>query len=319
MKVRKAGEAEMRQSRLGLFLRDVWRNKVLLLMISPATLYFILFSYIPMPGIIIAFKNFTYSGGVFGSPWVGLDNFRFFFISGDAFKVTRNTIAYNIAFLITNTALQCMSGIMLSEMIGGRIKKLLQSVMFLPYFVSWVVIGAFLYNLANFEYGSLNTLLRQLGFEAVDVYGNTGAWKYLLVILRAWKDIGYGTVIYLAAIMGIDQEIYEAADIDGANVFTKIRVITLPFLLPTIITLTLLGVSHIFRGDFGMFYNVVGNNGMLFDATDVIDTYVFRSLRQTQEFGMSAAVGAYQSVFNFVFIVLINWLVRKFQPEYALF
>ena len=300
-------------------MRDVVKHRVLLLMILPAVVYFVLFSYIPMPGIIIAFKNFTYSGGVFGSPWIGFNNFRFFFMSGDAFKVTRNTILFNLVFMTVNTVLQCSAGIMLANMFGRKLKKFLQSAMFLPYFISWVVVGAFIYNMLNYEYGALNTALRGLGLAPIDVYGNAGSWKYILVFLRAWKDIGYGTVLYLAAIMGIDQEIYEAADIDGANIFQKIRVITIPFLIPTIITLTLLGISHIFRGDFGMFFNVIGNNGMLFDATDVIDTYVVRSLRQTQEFGMSAAVGAYQSVFNLATILLVNGLVRKFQPEYALF
>lgn len=301
------------------FTRDVINNRVLLVMILPAVAYFILFAYVPMPGIIIAFKNFTYSGGIFGSPWVGFDNFRFFFISGDAFKVTRNTILYNLAFMVVNTVLQCASGIMLAEMIGRKMKKFLQSVMFLPYFISWVVVGAFVYNILNYEYGAMNTMLAGIGIDKIDVYGNTGAWKYILVALRAWKDIGYGTVLYLAAIMGIDQEIYEAADIDGANIFMKVRVITIPFLIPTIVTLTLLSISHVFKGDFGMFYNIIGNNGMLYDATDVIDTYVVRSLRQSQEFGMSAAVGAYQSVFNLALILLVNGLVRKFQPDYALF
>jgi len=221
--------------------------------------------------------------------------------------------------MAVNTVLQCAAGVMLAYMFGRKLKKFLQSAMFLPYFISWVVVGAFVYNIFNFEYGALNTILKGLNMTPIDVYSNTGAWKYILVFLRAWKDIGYGTVLYLAAIMGIDPEINEAADIDGASIFTKIRVITLPFLMPTIITLTLLGVSSIFKGDFGMFYNVVGNNGMLFDATDVIDTYVVRSLRQTQEFGMSAAVGAYQSVFNLGMILLVNGLVRKFQPDYALF
>ena len=306
-------------NKLQQFFRDVKKNKVLLVMIAPAVCFFILFAYIPMPGIILAFKNFTYSGGIFGSPWVGFENFRFFFISGDALRVTGNTIVFNLIFLVVNTTLQCMSGIMLAEMIGRKLKKFLQSVMFLPYFISWVVAGAFIFNVLNYEYGALNTVLTSLGLDRVDVYGTPSAWKFVLVILRAWKDIGYGTVLYLAAIMGIDQEIYEAADIDGANIFTKIRVITIPFLVPTIVTLTLLTISHVFKGDFGMFYNVVGNNGMLFDATDVIDTYVFRSLRQSQEFGMSAAVGAYQSVFNLAMILLVNGLVRKFQPEYALF
>jgi putative aldouronate transport system permease protein len=300
-------------------LKRIARNRTLLLMLLPAVVFFAVFSYLPMPGIVLAFKRFTYDGGVFGSPWCGLENFRFFFISGDAFKVTRNTILYNLAFLVVNTVLQCGVAVMLAEMGGKAFKKIAQSFMFLPYFISWVVVGAFVYNILNYEFGSFNTLMRAMGRERVDFYGNPAAWTVILVVCRAWKDLGYGTVLYLAAIMGIDQEIYEAADIDGANIFQKIFVITIPCLLPTIITLTLLSLSHICRGDFQMFYNVVGNNGMLFDQTDVIDTYVFRSLTQVQEFGMSAAVGAYQSVLNLVIILTINGLTRKFQPDYALF
>lgn len=299
--------------------RRILQNRTLLLMLAPAVVFFLVFSYLPMPGIILAFKRFTYEGGVFGSPWCGLENFSFFFISGDAFRVTRNTILYNLVFLVINTVLQCGVAVMLAEMGGKVFKKITQSFMFLPYFISWVVVGAFVYNILNYEFGSFNTLVTSLGGERIDFYGNPYSWPVILTICRAWKDLGYGTVLYLAAIMGIDQEIYEAADIDGASIFQKIFVITIPCLLPTIITLTLLSISHICRGDFQMFYNVVGNNGMLFNQTDVIDTYVFRSLTQVQEFGMSAAVGAYQSVLNLCIILTVNGLTRKFQPDYALF
>ncbi|MCL2060304.1 MAG: ABC transporter permease subunit [Oscillospiraceae bacterium] len=301
------------------FLTKVWNNRVLLLMITPAVVFFLIFSYLPMPGIIMAFKRFTFEGGIFGSPWNGLENFRFFFISGNAFRITRNTILYNLAFIATNTVLQVSTGIMLAEMISRKYKKFMQSAMFLPYFISWVVGGAFVYSILNYEFGALNTMLRSLGAEPVNAYGTPKVWPLVLVVLRVWKDIGYGTILYLAAIMGIDQEIYEAADIDGANIFTKIRVITLPSLKPTVVTLLLLSVSNIFRGDFGMFFNVVGRNGLLYDMTDIIDTFVFRSLIQSHEFGMSAAIGAYQSVFNLVTILTVNGLVRKLAPDYALF
>ncbi len=301
------------------FWRQVVENRTLLLMILPALLFFTLFSYVPMPGIILAFKRYTYEGGIFGSPWAGFNNFRFFFVSGDALRVTTNTILFNLTFLVVNTVLQCGVAILLSEIHNKLFKKVTQTLMFLPYFISWVVVGAFVYNILNYEFGALNTMLRSLGQEPVDVYGNPGVWKYILIICRAWKDLGYGIVLYLAAIMSIDQEMYEAADIDGANIFQKIRAITIPCLVPTIIILTLLAVSYICRGDFQMFYNVVGNNGMLFNATDVIDTYVFRSLIRVQEFGMSAAVGAYQSVLNLVIILTINGIIRKVHSEYALF
>ncbi len=293
--------------------------RVLLFMLAPAVIFFFIFAYVPMPGVILAFKRFTYEGGVFGSPWVGLKNFEFFFRSGDAFNITKNTILYNIVFMILNFLFQISAAIMLSEVPGKYFKKFMQSSMFLPYFISWVVIGAFVYNIFNYEFGSLNTTLDSLGMEKANVYGNVGAWKYILVFFRIWKDLGYGTILFFAAIMNIDQEMYEAAQIDGANVFQRIRVITLPCLVPTIIVLFLFSVSHIFKGDFGMFYNIIGNNGMLFDATDVIDTYVFRSLVQVQEFGMSAASGFYQSVLNLGLILLVNGIVRKLRPEYALF
>ncbi len=301
------------------FLYNLVHYRALLFMIVPAVLYFLLFSYLPMTGIVLAFKRFTYDGGIFGSPWVGFSNFKFFFNSGDAFRVTRNTILYNLTFMAVNLVLQLTIAIMLAEFPGKIYKKLAQSSVFLPYFISWVVAGAFIYNIFNYEFGALNVFLKNLGAEPVDVYGNVGAWKYILVLFRAWKDVGYGTVLYLAAIMNIDQEMYEAADIDGANIFQKIRVITIPTLVPTMIILILLGISHIFRGDFGMFYNIIGNNGMLYDTTDVIDTYVFRSLVQVQEFGMSAAAGAYQSVLNLVIILVVNGLVRRKHSEYALF
>lgn len=301
------------------FLYNLVHYRALLFMILPAVLYFLLFSYLPMTGIVLAFKRFTYDGGIFGSPWVGFSNFEFFFNSGDAFRVTRNTILYNLVFMGVNLVLQLTVAIMLAEFPGKIYKKLVQSAVFLPYFISWVVAGAFIYNIFNYEFGALNVFLQDIGAEAVDVYGNTGAWKYILVFFRAWKDVGYGTVLYLAAIMNIDQEMYEAADIDGANVFQKIRVITIPTLVPTMIILVLLGISNIFRGDFGMFYNIIGNNGMLFDSTDVIDTYVFRSLVQVQEFGMSAAAGAYQSLLNLSIILVVNGLVRRKNPDYALF
>ena len=301
------------------FWRKVVENRVLLLMIAPAIVYFALFAYVPMPGIILAFQRFTYAGGIFDNPWVGFDNFRFFFMSGDAFRVTTNTIMFNLAFIVVNTTLQCGTAIMLAELGGKWFKKITQSFMFLPYFISWVVVGSFVYNILNFEFGALNTFLAGLGFDRVDVYGNPPVWRFILIFARAWKDLGYGVVLYLAAIMSIDQEMYEAADIDGANVFQKIRAITIPCLVPTVCILILLAVSNLARGDFQMFFNIIGNNGMLFRVTDVIDTYVFRALIQVQEFGMSAAVGAYQSVLNLFIILSVNGVVRKVRPEYALF
>lgn len=288
-------------------------------MIMPAVLYFFIMCYVPMSGIVLAFKKFTYTGGIFGSPWSGFDNFKFFFLSGQAFNVTKNTILYNIAFMVINNILQIFTAIILAELAGKYFKRFTQSVMFLPYFISWVVVGAFVYNLFNYEFGAVNTFLKSVGLEPLDVYSNPGAWKYILVAFNSWKWVGYGTVLYLAAIINIDAELFEAADIDGANIFQKIRKITLPSIKPTVIILILISVGNIMKGDFQMFYQIVGNNGLVLEATDVIDTFVVRSLLQTQEFGMTAAAGLYQSVFSFLIIVTVNFVIRKIDNEYALF
>ncbi|WP_150265183.1 ABC transporter permease [Paenibacillus tepidiphilus] len=301
------------------FWNDLRNYRVLLLMLAPAVLFYILFAYVPMAGIVIAFKRYDYAGGIFGSAWNGLDNFRFFFESGDAWRVTRNTALYNIAFIVVNNALQIFAAIMLFEVGGKWFRKITQSALFLPYFISWVVVGAIAYNLLNYDIGTVNAVLRGLGLEAIDIYNTPAYWPYILVLVSAWKGLGYGTVMYLAAITSIDTEMYEAAEIDGANIFQRIRKVTIPNLYPTIIILVLLAVGNIFRGDFGMFYNMIGNNGLLFSATDVIDTFVFRSLITSNDIGMSAAAGVFQSVLGFATIMTVNYAVRKYDKDRALF
>lgn len=298
---------------------DLKKNKILMLMLLPTVLYFFIFNYIPMAGIVIAFKRLDYTLGIFKSPWVGFDNFKFFFVSGQAWTVTRNTVLYNVAFIAIGTSLQIALAIFLSELGSKLFKKTTQAMMFLPYFISWVVGGAIVYSFFNYEFGTFNSILASMGKDPVDINTASGAWKYILVFLHTWKGIGYGTVIYLAAIMGIDSEIYEAAEIDGANIFNRIFKITVPCLKPTIIILTLLAIGNIFRGDFGLFWNTVARNGMLFEATDVIDTFTFRSLMQASDFGMAAAAGLYQSVLCFVIITTVNKLVKRVDKDYGLF
>jgi len=272
-----------------------------------------------MGGIVLAFKEFNIRDGIFLSPWNGIENFKFFFESGKALQVTKNTIVYNLIFLTCYTVFSILTAIMISEITNKWFKKIAQSFMFLPYFISWVVVAAFIYNFFNYDYGLVNTVLKSLGSEPIDIYANSGNWSIILPILYVWKWVGFGSVLYLAAIMGIDQECYEAATIDGANMFQKIRKITLPLLKPTIIVLVLMGVGKILRGEFDMFYNIIGNNGILMDATDIIDTLVFRSLMGTQDFGMASAAGFYQSVLCFVVILIVNGVVRKIDNENALF
>lgn len=214
------------------FLYDLKHNRVKWLMLLPAAVTVILMCYIPMAGIVLAFKEFNYHDGIFASPWVGLENFRYFFQSGKAWSTTRNTILYNIAFLLINTFLEILCAILLSELAGKWFKRITQSVMFLPYFISWVVVGAFLYNLLNYEFGAVNTFLRQLGREPVDVYSNKMVWPLILIAASAFKTVGYGTVMYLASIMNIDGQLFEAAVLDGANSGRKYAISPFPASVP---------------------------------------------------------------------------------------
>ncbi|MGN6713575.1 putative aldouronate transport system permease protein [Anaerocolumna jejuensis DSM 15929] len=301
------------------FLYKLKKYRVFLLMILPAVIYTLVFSYIPMAGIVMAFKKYTYAGGIFNSPWNGLKNFEFFFKSGQAFLVTRNTVLYNLCFIVFNTVLQMAVAILLTEMRNRHFKKLLQSFMFLPYFISWVIVSVIAFNLLSYDFGFINGILEKMGGAKINFYSNGYLWPIILTLFNAWKSVGYGSVMYLAAIMGIDTSIYEAASIDGANVFQRIFKITIPLMMPTVIILLLLSVGGIFRGNFDMFYNLVGKNGVLYKYTDVIDTLTFRALITNNDFGMAAASGFYQSILCFVTILLVNKLVSCYNKDYSLF
>lgn len=298
---------------------DIRKNPALLLMTLPVILYVVVFCYLPMSGIVLAFKQFDYSEGIFGSPWCGFKNFRFFFISGQAAVVMRNTVLYNIAFIIVNNIVEITVAIFISEIGGKWFKKITQGAMFLPTFISWVVVSAFVYNIFSYDFGAFNHLLRSVGGEPVDIYSQSTLWVFIIIFLNSWKHVGYGSVVYLAAIMGIDAEIYESATLDGAGELQKIRYITLPCLKPTVVILVIMGIGNIFRGDFDLFYQMVGTNSLLFNTTDVIDTFVFRSLLFSQEYGMSAAVGLFQSVLCFAFLTATNWVIRRVDPENSLY
>ncbi|MBC8081346.1 MAG: sugar ABC transporter permease, partial [Gorillibacterium sp.] len=210
-------------------------------------------------------------------------------------------------------------GIMLAEISSRVFRKWTQSLLFVPYFISWVVVGAFIYSIFNYEFGFLNSLLIKLHLSPVNVYDNPPAWILILISSYLWKNVGYFTVIYLAAITGIDQGLYEAAQIDGANVLQRIRYITIPSLYPTMIVLVLLALGNVFRGDFNMFYQIVGDNAIVYNYTDVIDTFVTRSLLKTREFGMSASAGLLQSVLCFFLITTVNSIVRRVNKDHALY
>ncbi len=303
----------------GGFLYKLIKYRVFLLMLLPAVIYTLVFAYLPMTGIIMAFKKYTYAGGIFNSPWNGFDNFEFFFKSGQAFLVTRNTVLYNLLFISFNTVLQMTVAILLVEMKNKYFRKVSQSLMFLPYFISWVIVSVISFNLLSYDYGLVNSIIVSFGGEKINFYSTGTFWPFILTFFGAWKGVGYGSVMYLAAIMGIDTSIYEAAEIDGANVFQRIFQITIPLMKPTVIILLLLSVGGIFRGNFDMFYNLVGNNGLLYNSTDVIDTFTFRALINNNDFGMAAAAGLYQSVLCFITILTVNKIVSRYSEDYSLF
>ncbi|WP_241781901.1 ABC transporter permease subunit [Paenibacillus sp. DMB5] len=295
-------------------------NKTLLLMCCPAIVFFIIFSYLPMPGLYLAFIKYNYSDGIFGSAFAGLENFRFLVITGDLWRLTFNTIVYNIAFILLGNILQIVVAVLLNEMRSKWFKKVSQTMMFLPYFVSAVLIGLIAYNILSYDYGLLNSVLTYLGLDPVKAYSSPGAWPFIIVITFLWQSTGYGSIVYFAAIMGLDSEIVEAAEIDGANAFQRIRHIVLPWLKPTFIILLLFSLGGILKGNFGLFFNLVGaNNTALYASTDIIETYVFRSLMTNFNFSMGSAVSLYQSLFGFFVVLTANWLVKKLSPDNSLF
>ena len=288
-------------------------------MLLPAIVYVILFSYIPMFGIVLAFKDYNYVDGIFGSPWNGLQNFEYLFLSDKLWPLTRNTLLYNAAFILLGVIFQVFFAILLSELSGKWFKKVTQTMMFMPYFISWVVAVAIVQCIFGFESGIFNNFLEMIGLERINIYSSTGVWPFLLTGFKIWKETGYGTIVYMAAITGIDTSLYEAADVDGATYIQKVWNITLPAIKPTIIIMTLLAIGQIFRGDFGLFYQLVGSNAAVLEVADVIDLFVYRSLLTSGDIGMSSAAGLYQSVLCFVTIVFCNWIIKKIDPEYVLF
>ncbi len=303
---------------------NIWQKaikyKVLIFMCLPAIVFFFVYSYIPMPGLYIAFTNFNYAKGLFKSDFIGLANFEFLFTSGEIAKLTRNTMLYNLGFIILGNILQIFFAILLNEIMSKRFKKITQTMMFLPYFISAVLVGVLLYNLLNYDFGFVNSIIKAFDGTPIRVYSNKYVWPFIIVAADLWQRTGYGSIVYFAAIMGIDSEMIEAAKVDGVNAFQKIRYILLPNLRPTIVILLLFSMGSILKGNFGLFYNIIGpSNAILFPTTDIIETFVFRSMMNNFNFTQASAVGLYQSVFGFIVVVTCNWIVKRIDSDYALF
>ena len=290
-------------------------------MLLPAVSVVFMMQYVPIAGIVLAFKNYNITGGVYGSPWVQpiYANFSFFFSTGEGLIATRNTVLYNLLDLFTSMSLAIVIAIIFSEMQARKFKRVTQSIIFLPYFISWVIVGAFVYNIFDYKTGVFSSLFRFFGQQPPNLYAMPWTWVIIICVFNSWKWVGYNSVIYIAAIAGIDVECLEAADLDGATVFQKIRYVTIPGIMNTIVILFLLNIGRIMRGDFQMFYNIIGNNGQLFNATDVIDTFVFRSLVTNPDFGMNAAATLYQSFSCLIIILIVNYFIKRYDKDYALF
>lgn len=289
------------------------------IMIIPGMIYLLINNYGPMAGIFIAFKKIDYGLGIFKSPWVGLENFEYLFKTDAALIMTRNTILYNVAFIVLGTVLGIAVGIMLSELRSKAKTKFFQTVILLPYLLSWVICAYIGYAFLSKESGLLNGLLTSMGLQAVDWYNDPGKWPVILIIVNIWKGIGYTSIIYMSTIIGIDKSLYEAARVDGATKWKEIRMITLPLLKSTIIMLTIMNIGRIFYSDFGLFYQIPLNSGTLYPTTQTIDTYVYRALMQQNQIGMSSAAGVYQSLVGFVLVLAANMIVRKISPDDAMF
>jgi len=303
------------------FLKEISYNRYLYFMTLPGIIFFIVFNYLPLAGIYFAFVKYTPIAPLYGlgSEFVGLRNFQFFFNSKDWFRIIANTLFLNFLFISTGLLVQVILAISLNEMTLKLTKKVSQSFMFLPNFISWTVASVLSIAMFSTDEGLINNVIRFFGGSPVSFYQTASVWPYMLVILRLWKTAGFGTVIYLATISGIDQEIYEAASIDGANRLRKIISITAPMLKTTTAMLLIMGVGGIFYGDFGMIYALVSDNPLLRPTTDIIDTYVYRALRVKNDIGMSSAIGLFQSAIGFVTVVTANTIVKKLDSDSALF
>ncbi len=299
----------------------LYKNRVLSVldfMVLPGLAYVIVNNYLPMIGISLAFKKINFSIGIWNSPWVGFENFKFLFESKDAFIITRNTLLYNICFIILGNLMGIIVGICLNEIFSKKLQKLFQTTILLPQLISMVIVAYIVYGFLSNEAGFINKTILD-GQEAINFYGTKAYWPFILIFVNVWKGLGYNSIIYLSSAVGIDRTLYEAASIDGCSRMGSIRHITLPMLKSTVFTLVLLQVGRIFYSDFGLFYQVPMDSGSLYEVTDTIDTYVYRAMMKLNNLSMASAASAYQAVVGFLIVLTFNLVVRKVSRENALF
>lgn len=304
---------------MGKRMKKIRKYLPVYIMLLPGFIYLLVNNYIPMTGMVIAFKNVDFAKGILRSEWIGFKNFEYLFKTPDAFRITRNTLLYNVAFIIVNLVIGVLFAILLSEIRSRISVKIYQTVILLPYMISMVIVSYLSYAFLASDTGLLNGILTSMGLEKISWYTEQRYWPFILVFVNCWKYVGYGTIVYLASILGIDRSLYEAASVDGISKWQEIRYITVPLIKPTIITMVLLNVGRIFYSDFGLFYQVPMNSGALMNVTNTIDTYVYRGLITLGDIGMSSAAGVYQSLVGFVLILAANKMTQKYSSENALF
>lgn len=303
-------------------LASLRQDGPLYILALPGVISLLLFSYFPMTGILLVFKDYNFRGGIYGSPWAEpiLKNFQFFFHNiSTAMRATGLTVMYNLLFFAIGTIVAVTLAIMLNEIENKPFIKVSQSIMFLPYFISWMVVGAILFALLNSESGLINQALISFGKEPYDFYAHPKAWILILVIVNVWQSSGYSSIIYYGVLTGIDSSLYEAAKVDGATKWQCIRKITLPLIKPTIIILFLLSVGNILKGNLNMIVGVTNLNPVLFPTTDLIDVFVYRSGVRNGEMAFASAIALYQSIFGFIFVVAANKISGKFDKDSTLF
>ena len=300
--------------------RDRKKNLTYMLFLLPGLVYLVINNYVPMTGVFIAFKNIDYVKGIFKSDWIGLENFRFLFRTKDALVMTRNTLLYNLVFIIAGTIFAVFVAILLCELGEKLSARLFQSALILPYLLSWVIISYIVFAFLSSDTGYINkAVLEPAGKGFVNWYGEPFYWIFILIFVFLWKSTGYQSIVYMANIAGIDSSIKEAARIDGANKLQEIRYVVLPLLRPTVVIMTLMAIGRIFYSDFGLFFQVPMDSGALYPATQTVDTYVYRGLMKLNDIGMASAAGLYQSVVGFILVLLSNLAVKKADPDNALF
>ncbi|MCR4902451.1 MAG: ABC transporter permease subunit [Butyrivibrio sp.] len=298
------------------FLHNTWKHRAHVIMALPVFLVLFFIMYVPMAGLVMAFKNFDFTKGIWASPWCGLDNFKFLIASKATFiSITRNTVLYYLLFTSVGTVLNVTLAIAIDQLIFKRVAKTMQTLMIIPVFISYAAVQFIVYAFISSDTGIINNMLG----TSTRFYSEAGLWPWILLIVKIWKDTGYGSVLYMSVLAGIDNSLYEAAEIDGASKWQQIRHITIPSLVPMITVMLLLSVGNVMRSDTGLFYQVTRNSGILYDTTQVIDSYVLNAIFKNSNFGFTAATSFFQSVVGLLLMLFANYTVRKIEPENALF